>query len=83
MPRDRDGTFEPLMVPKQQRRLDGFDDAVISLYAQGHDHRGHPAHLAEVYGTEVSRDLISRITDAVVERDAASGRTGRWTRSTR
>ena len=66
MPRDRAGTFDPAVVPKHARRLAGFDEAVISLYAKGMTTGDIAAHLAEVYGTEVSRDLISRVTDAVV-----------------
>ena len=66
VPRDRAGTFEPKIVPKHQRRLAGFDEAVISLYAKGMTTGDIAAHLAEVYDTEISRDLVSRVTDAVV-----------------
>lgn len=66
VPRDRSGTFEPKIVPKHQRRLAGFDEAVISLYAKGMTTGDIAAHLAEVYDTEISRDLVSRVTDAVV-----------------
>ncbi|MGQ0631946.1 MAG: IS256 family transposase [Sporichthyaceae bacterium] len=66
VPRDRAGTFEPQIVPKHARRLSGFDDAVISLYAKGMTTGDIAAHLAEVYDTEISRDLVSRVTDAVV-----------------
>ena len=67
MPRDHNGTFEPLIVPKKERRLDGFDDRILSLYARGMTVREIRAHLQELYGVEVSPDLISRVTDAVLE----------------
>ena len=67
VPRDRAGTFEPTVVKKRQRRLDGFDDTVLALYAQGMTTREIQNHLEELYGTEVSPTLISTITDAVVE----------------
>ena len=61
------GTFEPQLVPKGQTRLDGFDGKVISLYARGLTVREIQGHLQELYGVEVSPDLISRVTDAVLE----------------
>jgi len=67
VPRDRNGSFEPVTVPKGVRRLDGLNANVISLYAKGMTTGDIQAHLAEIYGTEISRDTISRITDAVVE----------------
>ena len=67
VPRDRNGTFEPQLVPKGQRRIDGFDERIISLYARGLSVREIQAHLKEMYGVEVSPDLISRVTDAVLE----------------
>lgn len=67
VPRDRAGTFEPQLVRKHQRRLEGFDDKVISLYARGMTVREIQGHLQELYGVEVSPDLISRATEAVVE----------------
>lgn len=67
VPRDRAGSFEPLIVPKHSRRLAGFDEAVISLYAKGMTTGDIANHLADVYGSEVSKDLVSRVTDAVVE----------------
>src|SRR5246127_4203150 len=67
VPRDRQGSFEPQIVAKGQTQLDGFDDRVISLYARGLSVREIQAHLQELYGTEVSPDLISRVTDAVLE----------------
>ena len=67
VPRDRDGTFEPKIVKKRQRRLDGVDELVISLAAKGLTTGEIAAHFAEVYGAEVSRDTISQITDRVLE----------------
>ena len=67
VPRDRDGSFEPQMVKKRQRRLDGVDSMVISLIAKGLTTGEVEAHLAEVYGTEISRETISKITDRVLE----------------
>ena len=66
-PRDRKGTFEPEIVKKRQTRWVGFDDRVISLYARGLTVREIQGHLAEIYGVEVSLDLISRVTDAVMD----------------
>lgn len=67
IPRDRAGTFEPQLVPKGVTRLDGFDGKIISLYARGLTVREIQGHLKEIYGAEVSPDLISRVTDAVLE----------------
>jgi putative transposase len=67
VPRDRDGSFEPRIVAKRQRRLTGVDDLVISLSAKGLTHGEISAHLAEVYGAEVSKQTISTITDRVLE----------------
>lgn len=66
VPRDREGSFESRIVAKHQRRLAGFDEAVISLYAKGMTTGDIAAHLAEVYDTEVSRDLVSTVTSKVV-----------------
>jgi putative transposase len=65
IPRDREARFDPVLVGKYQRRLPGFDDKVISLYARGLSTREIQGHLAEIYGAEVSPDLISTVTDAV------------------
>ncbi|MFF7581052.1 IS256 family transposase, partial [Streptomyces sp. NPDC008061] len=67
VPRDRDGSFEPKIVKKRQRRLTGVDEMVISLSAKGLTTGEVQAHLAEVYGTDVSRQTISTITDKVLE----------------
>lgn len=67
MPRDRQGSFEPKTVPKHQRRLDGLATNVISLYAKGLTTGDIQAHLLEIYGTEISRETISKLTDQIVE----------------
>jgi putative transposase len=67
VPRDRDSSFEPKMVAKRQRRLSGVEDMVISLSAKGLTHGEIAAHLAEVYGAEVSKQTITTITDRVME----------------
>lgn len=67
VPRDRNGTFDPVTVAKGQRRLEGLSGNVISLYAKGMTTGDIQQHLLEIYGTEISRDTISRITDAVVD----------------
>ena len=66
-PRDRDGSFEPKIVRKRQRRFEGFDDKILALYSRGLSVRDIEAHLAEIYGVKVGRDLISRVTDAVMD----------------
>jgi transposase-like protein len=67
VPRDRNGSFEPVTVPKGQRRLDGLSGNVISLYAKGMTTGDIRNHLAEIYDTDISADTISRITDAVLD----------------
>ena len=67
VPRDRDGSFEPQIVRKRQRRLDGIDEIVLSLTARGLTTGDIAAHFGEVYGATVSKDTISKITDKVVE----------------
>jgi putative transposase len=67
VPRDRNGSFEPQIVRKGQTRLKGFNERIIALYARGMTTRDIRAHLREMYDVEVSPDLISRVTDAVVE----------------
>jgi putative transposase len=66
-PRDRNGSFEPRIVRKRQRRFQGFDDKILALYSRGLSTRDIEAHLAEIYGVKVGRDLISRVTDAVID----------------
>jgi putative transposase len=65
-PRDRDGSFEPLLVPKHARRFTGFDDKIVALYARGLTVREIRGYLVETYGTEVSPDFISTVTDGVL-----------------
>jgi putative transposase len=67
VPRDRDGTFEPQIVKKRQRRLTGVDEIVLSLYAKGLTTGEITAHFAEIYGASVSKETVSRITDKVME----------------
>ncbi|MDV3136836.1 MULTISPECIES: IS256 family transposase [Mycobacteriaceae] len=66
-PRDRNGTFEPVIVPKKVRRLSNINSVVLSLYSRGMTTRDIEAHLEEVYGAKVSRELISNITEVVVD----------------
>jgi len=68
IPRDRQSEFEPVIIKKHQRRFDGFDDAILSLYSRGLSTRDIKAHLEEIYGGEVSPDLISSVTEAVIDR---------------
>lgn len=67
IPRDRDGSFEPRIIPKHQTRWHGFDDKILSLYARGMTVREIQGHLEEMYGTDVSPTLISSVTDAVID----------------
>jgi len=67
VPRDREGSFEPQLVPKHQRHFGGFDDKILAMYARGMTVRDIRAHLEEMYAVDVSPDLISRVTDNVVE----------------
>jgi putative transposase len=67
VPRDRDSSFEPKIVPKGQTHFDGFDDKILSLYARGMTTREIQAHLEEIYQVEVSPALISSVTDAIIE----------------
>lgn len=67
VPRDREGSFEPRLIAKGQTRIDGLDDKVIAMYARGMSVRDIRGHLEELYGLDVSPDLISRVTDAVLD----------------
>lgn len=67
VPRDRNGSFEPQLVPKRQSRMPSFDQKILSLYARGLSTREIQGHLEELYGTEISPQLISTVTDAVLE----------------
>ncbi|MCV7188125.1 transposase, partial [Mycolicibacterium thermoresistibile] len=66
VPRDRDGSFTPRLVPKGQRRLGGLDDMIISLYAGGMTLRDIQFHLASTIGTDVSHETISKIVDEIL-----------------
>jgi putative transposase len=66
VPRDRDGSFEPLLIPKYERRFTGFDDKIIAMYARGRTVREVQGFLADQYGVEVSPEFISSVTDAVM-----------------
>jgi putative transposase len=67
VPRDREGSFEPQLVKKRQGRLEGFDEKVLALYARGMSTRDIQAHLRELYGTDVSHELISKATESAAE----------------
>lgn len=67
VPRDREGSFEPRLIAKGQTRIDGLDDKIIAMYARGMSVRDIRGHLEELYGLEVSPDLISRVTDAILD----------------
>jgi putative transposase len=67
VPRDRNGSFDPQILPKHERRFTGFDDKIISMYARGMSTRDIQAHLQEIYGVEVSAGLVSEVTGAVME----------------
>ena len=77
VPRDRKSAFEPQIVVKGQRRVGQVDEMILSLYARGMTTRDIHAHLAEIYGVEVSPALVSAVTDVVTTR-SPNGRTGRW-----
>lgn len=66
VPRDREGSFEPLLIPKHERRFTGFDDKIVAMYARGMTMREIQGFLAEQYGTQVSPEFISSVTDAVM-----------------
>ena len=66
-PRDRNGSFEPELVKKRQTRFDGFDDKILSMYSRGMTVREIQGHLEDIYAVEVSPDLISSVTDSVLE----------------
>ncbi len=71
IPRDRHGRFDPVLIGKYRRRFAGFDDKIIALYARGLTTREIAAHVGELYGVEISPDLVSAVTDAVLEEAAA------------
>src|SRR5690606_29068565 len=67
IPRDRDGSFAPILIPKHERRFTGFDDKIVAMYARGMTVREIRAFLAEQYGTDVSAEFISSVTDEVMD----------------
>jgi putative transposase len=71
VPRDRQASFDPQLIARYQRRFPGFDDKIVSMYARGMSTREITGHLRELYGIEVSPDLVSAVTDAVLEEVAA------------
>ena len=71
VPRDRQSTFDPQLIAKYQRRFPGFDDKIVSMYARGMSTREIAGHLRDLYGVDVSPDLISAVTDAALEEIAA------------
>jgi len=79
IPRDRDGSFSPILIPKHERRYTGFDDKIIAMYARGMTVREIRAFLSEQYGTDVSPDFISSVTDEVME-EIGAWQQGRWSR---
>lgn len=83
IPRDRAGTFTPMLVPKGQRRLDGLDGMIISLYAGGMTVRDIQHHLAQTIGTELSHETIQSRSPTRSARRSWPGRPGPWKRSTR
>ena len=82
-PRDRNGSYEPQIVPKHQRRFEGFDDKVVAMYGRGMSVRDIQAHLAELYGVEVGHDLISAspTPSSTTSGRGSSGRSRTSTRS--
>ena len=71
VPRDRAGSFEPVLIPKHERRFTGFDDKIVAMYARGMTVREIQGFLAEMYSVDVSPDLISSVTDAVMSEVSA------------
>jgi len=67
VPRDRNGEFEPLIVKRHQRRFDGFDEKIISMYVRGTTTRDIQEHIKNIYGVKISPGFISKVTEAVIE----------------
>lgn len=76
IPRDRNGEFSPVLVPKYEKRLPIFNEQIIALYSSGMTVRDIQAHLQDMYGVEVSAELVSRVTDSILT-EVRSGGTGR------
>ena len=83
VPRDRQARFDPQLIAKYQRRFPGFDDKIISMYARGMSTREIVGHLRDLYGIDVSPDLISAVTDAVLEEVVSLAGPPAWKRSIR
>jgi len=83
IPRDREGTIDPVLIAKGERRFTGFDDKIIAMYARGMSVREIQGILLEMYGIEVSPDFISTVTDAVIDEKCANGSSGHSSRCTR
>lgn len=81
-PRDREGTFEPQLLPKRQVRLAGMEEKILTLYAKGMTTRDIESALVDLYGVTISHSLIAQVTDAVLD-EARGGRRARWRRSIR
>jgi hypothetical protein len=82
VPRDREGSFEPVLIPKHERRFTGFDDKIVAMYARGMTMREIQGFWLESYAVEASPEFISSVSDAVMARSAL-GRRGRSSRCTR
>jgi len=82
VPREREGTFEPQLIGKHERRFTGFDDKIIAMYARGMTVREIQAFLAEMYAVDVSPELISSVTDAVMS-EVSAWQAPPWRRCTR
>ena len=78
IPRDRDSSFEPVIIPKGQTRFAGFDDKIISLYSRGMTTREIQGHLEDIYGVDVSPTLISTVIPMPLPTRSKSGRIARW-----
>src|SRR5688500_3988434 len=76
IPRDRHGRFDPALIGKYRRRFPGFDDKIIALYARGISTRDIQAHVRELYGIEISADLVSAVTDSVIDEVTAQDNAG-------
>ncbi len=81
VPRDCQASFDPQLIAKYQRRFPGFDEKIVSMYARGMSTCEITGHLHDLYGIDVSPDLISTVTDAVLDERSSPGSSGRWIRS--
>ena len=81
IPRDRHGRFDPALIRKYQRRFPGFDEKIIALYARGMSTRDIQAHVGELYGVTISPDLVSAVTDSVID-EVRAWQSRPWNRPT-